>query len=260
MQLIAGENEAWARQHDPKEIEGDGLDGAGSALDQHRTGAAVEHEAVEGELGGAESLEEVGDHLELPDAGAKVFAGLGRGGHGQEVAEEGLQALDACVEIRLHALPTGRSWLHSRRALRFVKILDERPGVVQDQDVTDRANAVLHIDAHEYAARELYLHRDDATREWYMATGEEMDALAAMLDADVDDAYSLWCANTVPRLVDVVDVVNSFPITADTDLDTLQAEAGAADDMITYMAIEFLSDDIADIVRVNAEIAAENAA
>ncbi len=126
--------------------------------------------------------------------------------------------------------------------------------------MNERATAVLYLDAHEFAARELYLYRDDATREWYMATGEEMDMLADMLAADVDDAYSIWCSNTVPRLVDVADVVNSFPITEQTDLDTLQAEAGTADDMITWMAIEFLSDDIADVVRVNAEIADEKAA
>ena len=120
--------------------------------------------------------------------------------------------------------------------------------------------AVTHINADAFEARGLYLYYDDPTDEHYIVSADDMAELGRMLSAGTRDAYSHWCNQSSATEVDCVAIVDSFPMDEDTDLDALMAEAGAADDMPTYMAIRFLRDSIEDIIQINAEIAAEVAA
>lgn len=125
------------------------------------------------------------------------------------------------------------------------------------QDLIDLATEYLsdHAQIHAYDARGIYLHRDDATCAWWMIDADDIELLGVLLNDDAPDAYSRWCSMTTGAEVDPTDVVNDFGADTSTDLDALQAEAGAADDMIGYMALRFLRDDIEEIISENDEIA-----
>ena len=70
------------------------------------------------------------------------------------------------------------------------------------------------------------------------------------------DAYSHWCNQTTAIEVNL-DAVAIFAEDCD-DLDALEVEAGAADDMPTFMALRFLRDEIVAMIEQNAEIAGED--
>lgn len=115
-------------------------------------------------------------------------------------------------------------------------------------------------EVHAFDSRGLYLHYDDATMGWWMIDRDDMKRLAELLSADQDDAYSRWCSGTSAVEIDVDRIVLDYDADESTDLDALQYEAGAADDMRAYMVLRFLRDDVEEIIAQNAEIEAENAA
>lgn len=125
------------------------------------------------------------------------------------------------------------------------------------QDLIDLALATL--DAHSFEERGIHLHYDHATMAWWMVTDDDLVSYGQMLEAEVQDAYSHWCSQTSAREVDVERVVRDYGADETTDLDELQAEAGAADDMVSYMTLRFLRDDVEEIIAQDAEIEGEAA-
>ncbi len=113
-------------------------------------------------------------------------------------------------------------------------------------------------DVHSHERRGLHIYFDDATSAWWMVDNSDLRELGAIVKAGGQDAYSRWCSDTVAVEIDLESVAGMAD--EDTDLGTLRDEAGAADDMVTWMALEFLAEDVQEMVAQNAEIAAEVAA
>ena len=121
------------------------------------------------------------------------------------------------------------------------------------------ALALAQLTAHSFDARDLHMHYDHATQAWWMVTGDDLVAFGRMLAAEVPDAYSHWCAQTGSTAVDAMRVVRDYDADETTDLDALRDEAGAADDMVSYMALVFLRDEVEEIIAMDAEIEGEAA-
>lgn len=111
---------------------------------------------------------------------------------------------------------------------------------------------------HASEKRGLYLHYDQATLAWWMFTRDDLKLLGRMLaEDDAFDAYSRWCSQTSGIEINLDKIAGEYD--ADADLDALMSEAGAADDMPSYMALCFLRDEVEELIRQNAEIAAGQA-
>lgn len=111
------------------------------------------------------------------------------------------------------------------------------------------ALALVTLEAHTFEARGLHIHYDDATCAWWLVTDDDLVAYGRMLDEGVHDAYSHWCSQTGSTAVDPTRIVRDFDADETTDLDALTAEAGAADDMVSYMGLRFLRDDVEALIE-----------
>lgn len=110
---------------------------------------------------------------------------------------------------------------------------------------------------HSYEPRGLHLHSDSATNAWWLVDDDDLEELGRLLAAGNHDAYSVWCSQTLGEEIDIGRIVLDYDADPKTDLSALAAEAGAADDMTSFMVLTFLRDEVAEIIATNAEIAAE---
>ncbi len=114
----------------------------------------------------------------------------------------------------------------------------------QDERAKLIESAVDFIHAKTFKARGLHIYKADETGERHIVTDDAMAKLGRMLAAKTPDVYAEWCHVSTIIEVDVEGIVHDSSIGEDTDLDALQAEAGAADDMATFMMLEFHREEI----------------
>lgn len=113
-----------------------------------------------------------------------------------------------------------------------------------DEELVQRALEHLgdHSTVHSFerATTTLYLYREAQTG-WWLVDADDLADLGRRLAGEAD-AYSLWCSDTSASEVDPGEIART--IGPDANLDALRDAAGAADDMVTYMALRFLREDV----------------